>query len=99
MQIFSFIGYTLPELFRKPDKVEVFYNKFKYVLKYFAIFTGKYLPWSLFLIQNIEKFLRTPILKNISKTLLLFVSPPYTTTNSGGEFELDETSTGCKVYF
>ena len=41
-------------------------------LKNFAIFTGKHLCWSLFLIKlNIPKFLRTPILKNIREWLLL----------------------------
>ena len=44
-------------------------------------------------------FLRTPVLKNISERLLVFVSPQYTITNSGGEFELDETSTECEVFF
>ena len=46
-----------------------------------------------------KKFLRTPILKNIYQRLLLFVSPQYTMTNSGGEFEQDETSTECEVFF
>ena len=52
-------------------------------LKNFAIFTGKHLYWSLFLIElqeetptqvfpvNVAKFLRAPILKNICKQLLL----------------------------
>ena len=48
---------------------EVFYKKA--VLKNFEIFTGKYICWGLFLIQNIAKFLRAPILKNICKRLLL----------------------------
>ena len=66
----------------------------KAVLKYFGIFTGKHLCWSLILIKlrackfkactfikkrlqhscspvNISKFLKTPILKNICKWLLL----------------------------
>ena len=46
----------------------------KVALKNFAIFigrTGKHQCWSLFLIQNIAKFLRTPILKNICERLLL----------------------------
>ena len=54
----------------------------KAVLKNFAIFIGKNLSWSLFLIKlfqhrifpvNIVKFLRTPILKNICERLLLNV--------------------------
>ena len=54
------------------------------VLKNFAIFTGKHLCWNLFFnnsfikkrlqhrsfLANIEKFLRTPILKNICERLL-----------------------------
>ena len=85
----------------------------KDVLKTFANFTGKHLCWSLFLITlqvfegfpmkrfpiKFSKFLRTPVLKNISERLLVFVSPQYTITNSGGEFELDETSTECEVFF
>ena len=43
----------------------VFYKKA--FLKIFALFTGKHLRWSLFLIQNIAKFLKKPILKNICK--------------------------------
>ena len=56
----------------------------KVVLKYFAIFTGKHLCWSFFLINwepsglhhrcfkvKSEKFLRTLVLKNICKRLLL----------------------------
>ena len=57
----------------------------KAVFKNFAIFTWKYLCWSIFLIKqiikirlqhrdfpvNIPKFLRTPVLKNIYKQLLL----------------------------
>ena len=46
----------------------------KAVLKNFAIFTvrtGKHLCWSLFLIQNMAKFLRALILKNICERLLL----------------------------
>ena len=35
----------------------------------------------------------TPTLKNMCERLLLFVSPQNTITISGGEFELDETST------
>ena len=49
--------------------------------------------------MKFAKFLITPILKDISERLLLFVSPQNTITNSGGEFELDETSTECKVLF
>ena len=53
----------------------------KAVLKSFAIFIGKNLSWSLFLIKlfqdsfpvNIMKFLRTPTLKNIFARLLLNV--------------------------
>ena len=59
---------------------EVFYKKG--VLKNFAIFTGKHLFWSFFLIKlqgftqvfftvNIAKFLRALILKNIYERLLL----------------------------
>ena len=57
----------------------------KAVFKNSAIFTGKHLCWSIFLIKqiikirlqhrdfpgNIAKFLRTPVLKNIYKQLLL----------------------------
>ena len=58
-------------VFKKMEKQppEVFYKK--YVLKNFAIFTGKHLCWSLFLIQNIAKFLRAPNLKSICEQLLL----------------------------
>ena len=124
MPIFSFIGYTLMELFRKRDNSrqiykqtssnfytsdvclkrvekkkllgrhnknislntfarwlfnyfkkmqrqppEVFYKKV--VVENFAISTEKYHCWSLFLIQNIVKFLRAPILKNNCERLLL----------------------------
>ena len=64
------------------------FNK-KAVLKNFTIFTGKQLCWNLFFnknvsftkkrlqhwsfLANIEKFLRTPILKNICERLLLRV--------------------------
>ena len=37
----------------------------KAVLKNFAIFTGKHVGWRPFLIQNIAKFFRVPILKSI----------------------------------
>ena len=63
----------------------------KVALKFFAIFTGKHLYWSLFLRKlqeeiptqvfpvNIAKFLRMPILKNIYEQLLMklvnFCSP------------------------
>ena len=49
----------------------------KAVLKNFAIFTGKHLHWSLFLIRNIAKFFRAPILKNFCERLLLkmFMKP------------------------
>ena len=43
----------------------------KAVHKTFEMFTGKCLCWRLFLILNISKFLRPPILKNICKRLLL----------------------------
>ena len=43
----------------------------KAVLKHFAIFTRKHLSWRLFLIQNILKFFRAPMLKNICEWLLL----------------------------
>ena len=43
------------------------------------------------------KFLRTSILKNICKILLLSVSPQNTIANSSGVFALDETLTECKV--
>ena len=114
MPIFSFIGCTPTELFRKSDNwrqiykqksstfytsniclkrvekkklleppnkdislnkkmrkqpPEVFYKKA--VIKNLAIFTEKHLCWSLVLIQNIEKFVRAPILKNICERLLL----------------------------
>ena len=68
----------------KKQPPEVFYKNA--VLKKFAIFTGKHLCFSLCLIKaynvikkrlqrmcfpvNIEKFLRTPILKNICALLL-----------------------------
>ena len=54
----------------------------KAVLKNFAIFIGKTLSWSLFLIKlfqhrcftvNMAEFLRTAILKNICERLLLNV--------------------------
>ena len=54
----------------------------KAVLKNFAIFIGKNLSWSLFLIKlfqrrrfpvNIAKFLRTAILRNICERLLMNV--------------------------
>ena len=43
------------------------------------------------------KVLRTPILKNSCKRLLLFVLPQDVIANSRGEFGLDKTSTACKV--
>ena len=42
--------------------------------------------------MKLAKFLRTLILKNICERQLLFVSTQNTTTYSGGEFGLDETS-------
>ena len=48
---------TFKKLQMQPPKV--FYKKA--VIKNFAIFTGKHLCWSLFLIQIIPKFLRAPI--------------------------------------
>ena len=66
----------------------------KAVLKFFSIFTGKRLCWSLFLLKlqafrsatfikkgleyryfpvNIDKFLRTPDLKNIYERLFLLI--------------------------
>ena len=53
--------------------LEVFHEKA--VLKNFAIFIGKTLSWSLFLINtvNMAEFLRTAILKNICERLLLNV--------------------------
>ena len=52
--------------------------------KNFAIFTGKHLCWSLFLIklQDIVEFLITPTLKNICKGLLLFLLEPSRVTVS-----------------
>ena len=50
-------------------------------------------------VMKFAKLSRTPILKNICKRLLLFVSPQNTVTNSGGKFGLDETSTESKVFF
>ena len=49
----------------------------KAVLKNFAIFRGQHLCWRLFLIQNIAKFFRVSILKNICERLLLkmFIKP------------------------
>ena len=49
---------------------------------------------------EIWEILKTPILKNICKRLLLFVSSQNTITNSGGEFGLDETSdrVQCKYF-
>ena len=47
--------------------------------------------------MKFEKFLKTPILKNICERLLLFVSPQSTITNCGGKFGLDEASAECKV--
>ena len=48
----------------------------KAVLKNFAIFIGKTLSWSLFLINtvNMAEFLRTAILKNICERLRLNVA-------------------------
>ena len=57
----------------------------KVVLKYFAIFTGKHLCWSLFITKkkrlqrrcfsvNIAKFLRIPIFKNICERLLFYMA-------------------------
>ena len=61
---------TFKEIQKQPS--ELFYEKA--VLKNFAIFTGwtgKYLCWSLFLIQSTAKFLRPPILINICERRLL----------------------------
>ena len=49
-----------PELFCK-----------KAVLKNFPITTGKHLSWCFFLIQDIAKFLKASILKNICERFLL----------------------------
>ena len=43
----------------------------KAIHKYLAIFTGKHLCWSLFLIQNIAKYFRAPIRKDICEWMLL----------------------------
>ena len=48
---------------------EVFYSKA--AVKNLKIFTEKHLCWSFFLMQNIAKFLRAPILNNICELLLL----------------------------
>ena len=72
------------------ELLEVFYKKV--VVKNFAIFTGKHLRWSHFLIKrlhfikkrlqhrcfpvNIAKFSRTPILKNICERLPLISFNP-----------------------
>ena len=68
----------------KYNEQKVFHKKA--VLKKFAVFTGKHLCWNLFFNKNaslqgpnfikkgLEKFLRTPILKNICERLLLRVS-------------------------
>ena len=85
----------------------------KNVLKKFTNFTGKHLCWSFFFIKAcnfIKKklqqwrfpvkfvtFLRTSILKNIHKKLLLFVSLQNTLANSSREFVLDEALTVSKV--
>ena len=55
---------------------EMFYKKA--VLKNLAIFArrkGKHLCWSPFLIKNIAKFLRAPILMNYCEQLLLKMCP------------------------
>ena len=46
----------------------------KALIENVAIFTGKHLSWRLFLIQNIAKFFRAPILTNICERLLLKMS-------------------------
>ena len=84
------------------------------VLKKFAGFTGKHLRWSCqawaynFVKMRLQhkcfsvkfaKILRTSILKNICKKLLLFVSPQNAIANNSGEFALDETLRECKVSF
>ena len=68
----------------KYNEQKVFHKKA--VLKNFAVFTGKHLCWDLFFNKNaslqgpsfikkrLQKFLRTPILKNICERLLLRVS-------------------------
>ena len=57
---------TFKKIRKQP--LEVFYEKG--VLKNFAIFTGKHQCWSLFLILNIARILRAPIL-NICEWLVL----------------------------
>ena len=49
--------------------------------------------------MQFAKSLRTHILKNICKRLLLFVSPHNTITNSIGEFGIDEISIEREVFF
>ena len=97
--------------FVKKQPLEVFFKKG--VLKIFLKFTGKRLPWGLLQACNFikkrlqhqcfpvkfKKFLRTSILKNTCKILLLFVSPQNTIANSSGELGLGETLTKCKVSF
>ena len=57
----------------KYNEQKVFHKKA--ILKNFAIFTGKHLCWNFFFNKKrLEKFLRTLILKNICKRLLLRVS-------------------------
>ena len=48
--------------------------------------------------MKFAKFLRTPILKNMYERLILFASSQNTTSTSGGEFGLDETSTECILF-
>ena len=50
---------------------EVLYKKAVPLKNFTTERTGKDLCWSLFLIQNIAKFLRAPFLKNICERLLL----------------------------
>ena len=58
--------------------LDMYSIKKKAVPKYFAIFTGTHLRWSLFSTKkrcfpvNIAKFLRAPILKNICEWLFMF---------------------------
>ena len=74
--------------------LESLFNKLRYLQA--CSFIKKRLQHWYFPVK-FPKLLRTSILRNTYKKLLLFVSPQNTIANSGGEFGLDKTLTECKV--
>ena len=81
----EFVMFPVPMIYGQKQPPKVLYKEGCFLKKFCNIHTKTQLSWSLFLIKlharrpegwcfpvSIAKFLRTPILKNISERLLLF---------------------------